>query len=294
MIATVKLRDEVERSCRRAGSLVVIVYNELWRTRVSVVAAGLAFYFLLSLVPLLIVFASLLWYVPATSVVSQLLGIMAELIPPDSVQLVQSVTLSVLEPGHTRLLSFGILGYLWAATGGFSGLIESLDIAYDVVNCRPWWRARLQALLLTFTVGGLGLLSLLAIIVGPHFGHFLIAFFPVPKVFAHLWPMLRWTITVVTFVTAVEFMYYLGPHARHSFWSTLPGAAIAVGMWFLGSFGLSFYLSHLSNYNKTYGSLGAVIGLMLWLYITSLAMLIGAEFNAELGKRRSKGQLGAP
>jgi membrane protein len=84
----------------------------------------------------------------------------------------------------------------------------------------------------------------------------------------------------------VELVYYLGPHARHSFWSTLPGAAIAVGMWFLGSYGLSFYLGHLSNYNKTYGSLGAVIGLMLWLYISSLALLTGAEFNAELGKRR--------
>ncbi len=83
-------------------------------------------------------------------------------------------------------------------------------------------------------------------------------------------------------------MYYLGPHARHSFWSTLPGAAVAVGMWFLGSFSLSFYLSHLSNYNKTYGSLGAVIALMLWLYVSSLAVLIGAELNAELGKLRAK------
>jgi membrane protein len=97
---------------------------------------------------------------------------------------------------------------------------------------------------------------------------------------------LRWIITIATFVTGLESMYYLGPHARHSFWSTLPGAAVAVGMWFLGSFGLSFYLDHLSNYNKTYGSLGAVIGLMLWLYISSLAVIIGAELNAELAKRR--------
>jgi membrane protein len=286
MIATEKLRDDLERSCRRAGSLVVTVYHEIWRTRVFTVAAGLAFYFLLSLVPLLIVFASLLWYLPVTSLVSQLLSIMTALIPVESVQLVESVTLSVLEPGHIKLLSFGILSYLWAATGGFSSLIEALNIAYDVEVCRPWWRDRLQALLLTFTVGGLGLLSLLAIVVGPHFGHLLIMFFGVPKAFGHLWPLLRWTVTIATFVAAVELVYYLGPHARHSFWSTLPGAAIAVGMWFLGSYGLSFYLGHLSNYNKTYGSLGAVIGLMLWLYISSLALLTGAEFNAELGKRR--------
>jgi membrane protein len=287
MIATEKLKTGIKRVSEKTGRIAVVVYNELWRTRVFTVAAALAFYFLLSLVPLLIVFASLLWYLPATSAVSQLLNIMAMLIPADSARLVQSATLSVLEPGHTKFLSFGILSYLWAATGGFSVLIESLDIAYDVKDCRPWWRHRLRALLLTFTVGGLGMLSLLALVVGPHFGHLLREFFPASEAFVHLWPILRWTITIVTFVAGLELMYYLGPHARHSFWSTLPGAAFAVGMWFLGSFGLSFYLSHISNYNRTYGSLGAVIGLMLWLYITSLAVLIGAELNAELGKRVS-------
>ncbi|HTZ88853.1 MAG TPA: YihY/virulence factor BrkB family protein [Alloacidobacterium sp.] len=286
MIVAERLKDGVERTCRQAGSITVIVYHELWRTRVFTAAAGLAFYFLFSLVPLLVVFASLLWYLPVTRIVSQFLAIMAALMPPESLQLVQTVASSVLGPGHIKLLSFGILGYLWAATGGFSALIEALDIAYDVENSRPWWRDRLQALLLTFTVGGLGLLSLLTIIVGPHFGHFLTLVFPASRAFEHLWPLLRWTITIATFVTGLELMYYLGPQGRHTFWSTLPGAAIAVGMWFLGSFGLSFYLGHLSNYNKTYGSLGAVAGLMLWLYISSLAVLIGAEFNAELAKCR--------
>jgi len=287
MIATEKLRDEVGQTCRKAANITVIVYNELWRTRAFTVAAALAFYFSFSLVPLLIVFASLLWYLPVTSLMSQCLGILAALVPPESAQLVQSVVLSVLEPGHTKLMSFGLLGYLWASTGGFSALIEALDIAYDVENRRPWWRERLQALLLTFTVGGLGTLSMLALFVGPHFGHLLRQFFMIPEGFAHIWPALRWIVTVATFVTGLELVYYIGPHARHSFWSTLPGATIAVAVWFLGSYGLSFYLSHLANYNKTYGSLGAVIGLMLWLYMSSLTVLIGAEFNAELGKRRA-------
>lgn len=286
MIATEKLRDDVGRTCRKAGSFISIVYHELGRTRVFTAAAGLAFYFTFSLVPLLIVFASLLWYLPATTAVSQLLALLTALIPPESAELVRTAVLSVLEPGHGKILSFSILGYLWAATGGFSGLIEALDIAYDVKDCRSWWRYRLQALVLTFTVGGLALVSLLALIVGPEFGHFLRMFFSVPAGFAHLWPVLRWIVTIATFVTGVELVYYLGPHSRHSFWSTLPGAAIAVATWFLGSFGLSFYLSHLSNYNRTYGSLGAAAGLMLWLYISSLVVLIGAEFNGELCKRR--------
>jgi membrane protein len=283
---TDRLKSEVERSCRAAGHISLVVYRELWRTRAFTISAGLAFYFLLSLVPLLIVFASILRFLPLNNLVAQMLGLIAVLIPPDSMRMIMSVTLSVLEPGHTKLISFGILSYLWAATGGFSALIEALEIAYDVTDCRPWWRDRLQAFLMTFTVGALITVSLLTLLVGPHFGHFLRVFFPVPESFDRIWPMLRWIITIATFVAGLEWMYYLGPHARHSFWSTLPGATVAVGVWFLGSFGLSFYLDHLSNYNKTYGSLGAVIGLMLWLYISSLAIIIGAELNAELAKRR--------
>ena len=286
MSETDRLKSEVERSCRAAGHISLVVYRELWRTRAFTISAGLAFYFLLSLVPLLIVFASILRFLPLNNLVAQMLGLIAVLIPPDSMRMIMSVTLSVLEPGHTKLISFGILSYLWAATGGFSALIEALEIAYDVTDCRPWWRDRLQAFLMTFTVGALITVSLLTLLVGPHFGHFLRVFFPVPESFDRIWPMLRWIITIATFVAGLEWMYYLGPHARHSFWSTLPGATVAVGVWFLGSFGLSFYLDHLSNYNKTYGSLGAVIGLMLWLYISSLAMIIGAELNAELAKRR--------
>ena len=289
MIATETLRSNLYRSIRRTWEMVVLIYRELDRTRVFTVAAGLAFYFLLSFVPLLIVFSSLMGYLSADDAVGEMMGMLADLIPPDSMNMMEKVVSSILEPGHGKVVSFGILSYLWAATGGFSALIEALDIAYDVPKCRPWWRDRLQALLLTFTVGALALLSLLAIIVGPHFGHFLMLLFHVPRAFAEIWPVLRWVITIATFVIGLEWMYYVGPHARHSFWSTLPGAAVAVGMWFLGSFGLSFYLSHMADYNKTYGSMGAVIGLMLWLYVTSLAVLSGAELNAELGKIRVRG-----
>jgi membrane protein len=288
MIAIQKLRAESGSLLRGTWRMLVLLINELQRTRAFTAGAALAFYFLLSLVPLLIVIASLLGYLPFSNVLGQILGMLTALIPPQSMSLVLSVVTSVLEPGHGKIISFGILSYLWAATGGFSALIEALDIAYDVTNCRPWWRDRLQALLLTFTVGILSLFSLLLIVLGPHFGHLLVVFFSLPPGFARIWPVLRWAITLAVFVTGLEWIYYLGPHARHSFWSTLPGAAVAVGTWFLGSFGLSFYLSHMANYNKTYGSLGAVIGLMLWLYITSLAMLIGAELNAELGKLRKK------
>ncbi|MBX6358989.1 MAG: YihY/virulence factor BrkB family protein [Acidobacterium ailaaui] len=268
-----------------------IVYDELWRNRVFTVAAGLAYYFLLSLVPLVIVFTSLLHFLPINNLAYQLLGLVAALVPPESMNLVLSAVSGILAPGHGKVLSFGIVGYLWAATGGFSALIEALEIAYDVEDCRPWWRQRLQAFFLTFTAGAVAILALMAILAGPHFGHLLLLLYPIPERFVVLWPALRWSIIVLTFVGGTELMYYFGPRVRPSFWSTLPGAFLAVAMWFLGSFGLSFYLGNFSNYNKTYGSLGAVIALMLWLYISSLAILIGAEVNAEWTKLKQKKQV---
>lgn len=269
--------------------LIATVYSELWRTRAFTIAAALAFYFLTSMVPLLVIFWSLLQFLPVPDVFQQLLNFMAEIVPPDSMTFVERIVSDILTPNRGKLLSFGVLGYLWAATGGFSALIESLDIAYDVPVSRPWWRDRLRALLLTFTSGGLVSLSVGLLISGPYLGHFLSQVFPFFSAIEHLWPLLRLALIGVTFVTSVEFVYYLGPNCRHSFLSTLPGAIVAIVIWLLGSAGLNYYLTHLSNYNATYGSMGAIIGLMLWFYITALAMLIGAELNAELTKQRAAG-----
>jgi membrane protein len=278
----------LHRLAGHAWRLMVIVYNELWRTRAFTIAAALAFYFLTSMVPLLVIFGSLLQFFPVPDVFQRALNFMAEIVPPDSMTFVERIVSDILTPDRGKLLSFGVIGYLWAATGGFSALIESLDIAYDVPVSRPWWRSRLRALLLTFTSGGLASLSVVLLISGPYLGHFLSQIFPLFRVIEHLWPLLRLTLIGATFVTSVEFVYYLGPNCRHSFLSTLPGAIAAIAIWLLGSAGLNYYLAHLSNYNATYGSMGAVIGLMLWFYITALAMLIGAELNAELTKMRAR------
>ena len=278
----------LRHSWREIRYLAIVIYRELLRTRVLTIAAALAFYFLLALVPMLIIISSLLQFLPIPDIFQQLLNLMATLVPPDALGFIETILISILSPNRGKLLSFGVLGYLWAAAGGFSSLIESLDIAYDVEVSRPWWRDRVRALILTLTSGGLASLSMLAFIAGPHFGHFLTAVFPMPQVIEHLWPALRLVIAFFTFVTGLEIVYYLGPNARHSFTSTLPGAVFATAVWFLGSAGLNYYLSHLSNYNATYGSMGALIGLMLWFYLIALATLSGAELNAELAKRLAR------
>lgn len=265
---------------------VTIIFAELLRTRAFVEAAALAFYFLLSLPPLLIFASALLGYLPIPHIFDQLLDLMATLVPADAMALVQKVIVQVLVPHRGGLLSFGLLGSLWAASGGFSSMIEALNIAYDVQVGRAWWGDRVRALVLTLTTGAFSMISLFALMAGPHFGRFLETFLPIPHSFALAWPALRWVITFLTFVLGVIMLYYWGPNRKQTVHSTIPGAIIAVAVWFLGSALLGMYLSRFANYNKTYGSLGALMGLMLWFYLIALAMILGAECNAEFAKRR--------
>jgi membrane protein len=217
--------------------------------------------------------------------VPQLLSVMAILVPAESLSMVEKMVGGLLAP-HRGMLSFGILSYIWSTTGGFTSLITALNVAYDVTKPRSWLRDRLQALILTLTSGGLLTVSLLALIAGPHFGHFIGEIFPIPAAFERMWPLIRLATVFVTFVVALELVYFLAPNMKQRFTSTLPGAVVAIALWFTGSAGLAFYLNHLAHFSRMYGGMGAVIGLMFWMYLTALAILIGAEASAELAKRR--------
>lgn len=272
--------------------MTVIVAHEMFRTRALTIAAAMAFFFLLSLIPLLVVFSSALKFLPIPNLFQQLLNLMAVLVPAYAMQFVEQIVVGILRPSRAKLLSIGILGYLWTASGGFVSLIEALNIAYDVPE-RPWWRDRLHALLLALTSGALVMISLIVYIVGPRFGHFLGQYVMLSPGLTHLWPVARLVITFVAFVGALVLIYYLGPNAHHSFVATLPGAVLAIAVWFVSSWTLSFYLDNISNYNATYGSMGALIGLMVWFYLTGLAILLGAELNGELAKYKKRVQRSA-
>jgi len=265
--------------------LAVIVARELIRTRAFDGAASLAFWSMMSMVPLLVIVASLLALLRVPGLLPQLLSVMAILVPASSLSMVETMIGSLLVP-HRGMLSFGILSYIWSTTGGFTSLIAGLNVAYDVRKPRSWLRDRLQALILTSTSGGLLTISLLALLAGPHFGHFLGKILPVPFFFQRLWPLIRIATVFVSFVVALELVYFLAPNLKQRFASTLPGAVIAIALWFIGSASLSFYLDHLAHYSRLYGGMGAVIGLMFWIYLTALAILIGAEANAEIARRR--------
>ena len=207
-------------------------------------AAALSYYFVLSLFPALIFLSAVVAYLPVPDLFNQALALMAQFLPADSMGLVRRVVADVISPNKGTFLSFGILGSLWAASGGFAAAIEALNIAYEVKEDRPFWKTRPLALGLAFMTGALLLVALSVMIVGPRFGEWLAARVHLSGLFVLLWPYIHWTIAVGFTILAVEALYFLAPNVKQRFLATLPGAVLAVGCWIGLSYLLGIYFRH--------------------------------------------------
>lgn len=270
---------------------VIRTVDDVGKNHTMTMAAGLSYNFILSLFPLLIMAAALVGFLPIPNLFDQILGAMSRVVPADSMGLVRAVLRDVISPNKGKLLSVGILGTLWSASSGFSTMIEALNIAYDIPETRSIWKTRLLAIGLTFGVGLLFVVALAVLIVGPEFGAWLAGKLDMGPVFAFTWPYIRWGVAIGFTVLGVELLYFTAPNIRQRFVCSLPGAVIAVGGWIGLSYLLGLYFQKFANFNKTYGTLGAAIALMVWLYWSSMAILIGAEFNSELMQVTGDGKL---
>jgi membrane protein len=276
----VRIRDALART-----------YYDVDRNHTLQMAAALSYYFVLSVFPVLILLSAVVAYFPLPDLFDQALNLIGQFLPPDCMGLVRRILSDVITPNKATFLSFGILGTLWAASGGFSAAIEALDIAYDVEDDRPFWKTRTLAVVLAFVTEALVLLALSVMIVGPKFGEWLAHEVHVANVFVLLWPYIHWSVAIGFTLLAVEALYFMAPNVKQRFLATLPGAILAVGCWIALSYLLGLYFRHFANFNKTYGTLGGAAALMVWLYWTAFAMLVGAELNAELAKISNEGRI---
>ena len=263
-------------------------YRDVVRNYTSHMAAALSYYFALSLFPALILLSAIVAYLPVPNLFDHALGFMAHLVPSDSMGLVERVLSDVVTPNRKFVLSFGILGTVWATSRGFVAAIEALNMAYDVRDVRPFWKTEALAVGLALTTGSLIVVALLAMVVGPHLGQWLAGIIHLSGFFVLLWPYARWIIAVGFAVMAIEIFYFFAPNVKQRFRDTLPGALFAMACWIVLSCLLEEYFRHFASFNKTYGTLGAAIALMVWFYWTGFAILLGAELNAELAKANEK------
>ena len=267
-------------------------YGDVLRNHTLQVSAALSYYFILSVFPALILLSAVVGLMPVPDLFGAVLAFMDRLLPQDAMRQIHAVLSDVLSSNRRAWLSLGLIGTLWIVSSAFDATIEALDIAYDVEDPRPIWKTRLLAMWLAGVSGGLLLMALAVLIVGPRFGDWLAARLDISRVFVLLWPVLHWSIAISFAVVAVEAIYFLAPNVKQRFVASLPGAVFSVTVWIALSYLLGVYFRHFAHFNRTYGTLGGFIAMMTWFYWTSFVLLVGAELNAELAKESKKGEIG--
>ncbi|WP_349409466.1 YihY/virulence factor BrkB family protein [Pseudalkalibacillus sp. SCS-8] len=246
--------------------------------RVTGLAAQLAYYFLLSLFPFLIVAVTI-----ATAVVDQ--GEMFTLLQryaPGEVMNVINENSDLINNQGGAILSLGIIGTLWTASNGMNAVIKALNEAYDVGQSRNFLKARGIAISLTLGM----LLIIMVAMVLPIFGKIIgdiFAYIGLPNA-EMVWNVLRWVLSTFIIALVIAIIYYIAPNKKLRMKDVWIGAIVATVGWQLASLAFSFYINNFANYNETYGSLGGVIVLMLWFYVSGLMLIIGGEVNATFKK----------
>ncbi|HYX27646.1 MAG TPA: YihY/virulence factor BrkB family protein [Pyrinomonadaceae bacterium] len=261
------------------------VWKEIQADDVFGDAAKLAYYFLLALFPLLIFLTSTMGLVlgSGTGMRHALFNYLSQVMPSSAFELIDKTMWEVSSASGAGKLSFGLLAALWASASGVGAMMQSLNTAYDSSETRPWWKQRLVALGLTVALSISIIGAVVVIFGGSKIAEHLGASYGFSDAFIITWKVLQWPIALIFMLLAFALIYYFAPDLRDQDWKWIsPGSAIGVVLWLLVSFAFKGYLHFFNSYSKTYGSLGAVIVLMLWLYLTGAAVLIGGEVNAEI------------
>ncbi len=265
---------------------LITMYNDVYDEHLFVFAAGLSYYFVLSLFPMLVSMASLLGYVPIPHLFEGLLSLMAKLVPGDGMSLVRNIVSDVISHKHKHFLTLGLVFTIWTTSSGFAAMIDGLDLVYRVRETRPVWKIRPIALGLTLLAGSLLLVAVGLMVEGTSLGIWFTTRFDLNPAMLTAWRYLRWGIAILFGILAVQLLYHFGPNLKQRFRDSLTGAIVAVMTWVGLSYLLGSYFRHFENLDKTYGPLGAAIGLYVWFYLSGFAILLGGEINFLLGELR--------
>ena len=250
---------------------------------VSGLAAQLSYFFLLSLFPLLIVLFTLVAYLPYSE--EEILRTVHTFAPEKSMELIEE-NLKEMMKGNGKLLSFGIFATLWSASNGLNAIIRAFNRAYDVTENRSFFIARGMSIILTLAMIFVFLVALLLPLFGKQIVFFLSIELGFSEEFIRVWNTLRWLISSVVLFLVFFMLYWIAPNKKLKCLSVLPGAIFATVGWVLVSLAFSFYVEKIGHYSTTYGSLGRIIVLMIWFYLSGIIIIIGGEINASVSEKK--------
>ncbi len=261
------------------------VWLEIYEGTLLTHAAALSFYFLLALFPLMLFLITILGFFAesGTELRGQMLKTLSRVVPYSASTLIYSTVDEIGQNADGSKLSFGILTALWIASSGMGAISESLNAMYGVKESRSWWKVRLASIGLTIALAVMIISALLLILYGGEFGAVITDYFNQNRDFATFWIIAQVPVVLVFVLLTFAMIYYFAPNLYDQRWYWItPGSIIGILLWLLVSFLFRIYLRYFDSYSVTYGTLGAVIVLMLWFYLTGVAILIGGKINAEI------------
>lgn len=270
----------------------VIDFTKDWVKRITKddvfgLSAQLAYFFLLSLFPFLLFLVTLIGYLPiGEQTFNSIIGFIDVYAPSSISDLIKSTVDELVHKHNGGLLSISIIGTLWSASNGINAIMKAFNRAYEVDEDRSFIIGRLIAIVLTIAMVGVIFLSFLLPIFGKMIGVYVFSFFGLSGTFTAVWGALRWIISSVIFFIVLLILYKLAPNTRIYFRHAIWGAIFATVFWQLVSLGFSYYVSSIGNFSATYGSLGTVIILMIWFYISGIIIISGGVMNATFIQRK--------
>jgi membrane protein len=261
------------------GSVMKQAVVEFGDDDMSTYASALAFQILFSLFPFIVFLIALLGVLQLSQLFDMLRAQAAIILPHAAMDEVNKVISEIQQP-RGGMLSLGMALAIGAASSGVRATMDALNVAYDVKERRPTWKLYLLSILYTIGFAALLVVITALLVTGPTAVQWLTRWSGLDGLFAAVWVWLRWPAAMVIMCFTIALIYYVAPNIKQQFRFITPGAVLAVTIWIVASLGFNLYLQNFANYSATYGSIGTIIGLLMYFYISAAVMLLGAEVNS--------------
>jgi membrane protein len=264
------------------SQLLKQTYDETLADDVFNLAAQQAYYFFFALFPALLALISIASFFPIENLTGEITAMLQRVAPEEVTRIITEQVQQIARSNAGGILTLAFFFTLWSSSSAVVAMCSTLNAAYDITEGRPWWKVRLTAIGLTLGLALFILISMTLVIAGPALAEKVADAARLGPAFAWSWKILQWPLVFLMVATAVALVYYFAPDAEQDWVWITPGSVLATTLWVLASLGFRFYVTNFANYNKTYGAIGGVMVLLLWFYVSGIALLIGAELNAEI------------
>ena len=256
--------------------------NEAMEDDVLNLAAQQAYYFFFALFPALLFLLAVASFFPLQTLIDDVVQMLSRFAPQTVIDIVTDQMKKLGDQNSGGLLTFGFLITIWSSSGAMVSIITTLNAAYDITESRPWWKTRIVAIGLTIGISIFILASMFLVIAGPGIAEHLANTMHLGAAFKWTWWVLQWPIVFLLVASAIGLVYYFAPDAEQDWVWITPGSVLATVLWILVSLGLKLYYQLAPEATASYGAIGGVMVLMLWFYCSGIALLMGAELNAEI------------